>query len=82
MFDTPTLRHLATLGRAAGLVAKGVPGGFVLVMRSGIQEEVLTAQRGGPRTFRRLETGASYLKDLGIHSFEVDLGSWDSNSLF
>jgi len=80
-FDTPLLRQLLHTGRAGSLVAKGIPGGFVLTMRDGLEEQVLEAQRGHPRKFRRLETVASYLQGLGAREFTVDLGQWNSTAL-
>ena len=81
MIDTPTLRKLAAMGQASHLIAKGVPGGYILVLRSGLDEEALKAQRGGPRLFRKLEAVVNYLADMGISSFEVDSSSWDPDSL-
>lgn len=75
------LRQLLHAGKAGELVAKGVPGGFVLAMREGVTEQVLAAQRGGPRKFRRLDTVASYLAGIGGRSFTVELGQWTPESL-
>lgn len=73
MIDTPLLRQLVHTGKAGELVAKVVPGGFVLAMREGAVEQLLKAQRGGPRTFKRLEAVASYLSELGADKFSVEL---------
>lgn len=81
MIDTPLLRQLLRAGKAGTLVAKGVPGGFVLAMREGLDEQLLGAQRGHARKFSRLEAVASYLKDLGARAFEVELEQWESKSL-
>ncbi len=81
IIDTPLLRQLLRSGKAGELIAKGVPGGFVLAMREGLDEQLLGAQRGHARKFRRLESVASYLKDLGAHQFTVDIGFWESKSL-
>lgn len=80
-FDTPVLRQLVRAGKAGELVAKGVPGGFVLAMREGLDEQLLRAQRGDPRKFKRLEAVASYLKDLGAKGFSVELEQWAPESL-
>lgn len=80
-FDTPLLRQLIRAGKAGELVAKGVPGGFVLAMREGLDEQLLEAQRGHARKFKRLEALASFLKGLGAQNFEVDLTQWDVQSL-
>ncbi|PIF74299.1 hypothetical protein CLU95_1424 [Variovorax sp. 54] len=81
MFDTRLLRQLLHTGKAPGLIARGVPGGFVLVMREGLDEQLLEAQRGHARRFRRLEAVASYLKGLGARGFEVELEQWAQQSL-
>lgn len=80
-FDTPMLRQLIRAGKAGDLIAKGVPGGFVLAMREGVVEQLLRAQRGGPRKFKRLDAVANYLQELGAHRFEVELVQWSSTSL-
>ena len=38
VLDTPLLRQLVRTGKAGALVARGVPGGFLLAMREGIDE--------------------------------------------
>jgi hypothetical protein len=81
MIDTPLLRQLLRAGKAGTLVAKGIPGGFVLSMREGLDEQLLEAQRGHARRFRRLEAVASYLKDLGAHEFTVELDQWATRAL-
>lgn len=81
MLDTPLLRQLVRVGKAGSLVAKGVPGGFVLAMRDGLDEQLLEAQRGHARKFKRLEAVASYLKDLGAREFVVELEQWAHLSL-
>lgn len=81
MLDTPLLRHLVRAGKAGPLIAKGVPGGFVLAMRDGLDEQLLEAQRGHPRKFKRLEAVASYLNGLGAKEFVVELEKWSSKAL-
>lgn len=81
MLDTPLLRQLIHTGKAGDLVAKGVPGGFVLAMRDGLDEQVLHAQRGGARKFKRLDALAAYLQSLGAGRFAVELIGWSEVSL-
>ena len=81
VLDTPLLRQLVRTGKAGELVARGVPGGFLLAMREGLDEQLLEAQRGHPRKFRRLETVASYLQSLGATQFAVELAQWDQSAL-
>ena len=80
-FNTLLLRQLVGSGKAGTLVAKGVPGGFVLAMREGLQDDLLSAQRGGIRKFKRLEAVAAYLRDIGAREFAVELGQWAPKSL-
>lgn len=79
--DTPVLRQLVRSGKAGTLVAQGVPGGFVLVMREGLDTQVLEAQRGHQRRFKRLDAIASYLADLGAEEFTVEIGQWTPDAL-
>jgi hypothetical protein len=81
VFDTRVLKQVLRTGTTGELVAKGVPGGFVLALRTGMHEDLLTAQRGGLRKFKRLEALASYLKDMGAASFTVELARWSDKSL-
>jgi hypothetical protein len=81
MIDTPLLRQLVRSGKTGSLIAKGVDGGFVLVLREGLDEQLLEAQRGHARKFKRLESVASYLKGLGARGFSVELEQWSENSL-
>lgn len=74
---TPVLRHLVATGLAGQMVARGVPGGFMLVMKRRGSESTLAAQRGAPRLFRRLDTLAGFLKDLGVQSATVEFEQWD-----
>lgn len=81
MIDTPLLRQLIRSGKVGKLVAKGIPGGFLLSMQEGLDEQLLEAQRGHPRKFKRLEAVASYLSKLGAHQFMVETDHWTSVSL-
>lgn len=81
VIDTPLLRQLVRTGKAGSLVAKGVPGGFILALREGLDEQLLEAQRGHPRRFKRLEGVASYLQGLGARDFEVEIGQWTPRAL-
>jgi hypothetical protein len=79
--NTPLLRQLVGSGKAGALVAKGVPGGFVLAMREGLNDDLLSAQRGSIRKFKRLDALGAYLMDIGAQQFSVELGQWTPKSL-
>lgn len=55
-------------------MARGTASGFVLLMRDGDQELTLEARRGNVRYFKKLDTLAGYLRDIGAQNFEVELG--------
>jgi len=50
-------------------------------MQEGLDEQLLEAQRGGPRCFRRLDAVATYLRSLGCSTFEVEFGHWEPQAL-
>jgi len=50
-------------------------------MQEGLDEQLLEAQRGHPRKFKRLESVASYLTGLGAQEFTVDLEHWHPDAL-
>lgn len=81
MMKTPITRELLRSGAISRLVARGAPGGFVLAMYIGVEERVLSAQRGGPRLFKHLDTLASYAQKLGFSVLEVDLSTINNTAL-
>lgn len=79
--NTPLLKQLAALGKTGPLVAKGVPGGFVIVMRDMLEEQLLEAQRGHPRVFKKLDAVASFLHGIGVLTFDVETVNWSPVAL-
>lgn len=79
--DAKLLRQLLQAGKAGRLVARGIPGGFILSMTEGLGDQVLEAQRGHPRKFKRLDAVASFLQGIGGSEFHVDLAQWSVKSL-
>ena len=75
------LEELVAAGAVRSLTARGVPGGFVLVVRTEGGERVLAAQRGPSRVFRRLDAVARFLRKLGLYSFAVEVSKWDAAGL-
>jgi hypothetical protein len=75
--DHHTLRGLVTAGsiRAASVVGQAT--GWGIVVHYGTVACPLAAQRGGVRTFRKLDTVMDYLRTMGIPRFEVDAANFD-----
>lgn len=80
--DHTTLTRLAEAGVVRSAHVVGQPGGWGILIKYGMTERALAAQRSQQvRIFRRLETLVNYLKSLGIVRFEVDAAHYDANSL-
>jgi hypothetical protein len=80
--DHSTLSKLveANAVRAAHVV--GQHGGWALMVKYGASERCLATQRGHKtRLFRRLETLVAYLKDIGLHRFDVDAAGFDPRAV-
>ena len=69
----PTLVQLVAAGAVRVVVAVGQPGGWSLLVRYGLAERALAAQRSKQvRVFRKLDTLVLYLQQIGVSRFEVD----------
>jgi len=69
----PTLVQLVAAGAVRVVVAVGQPGGWTLLVRYGLAERTLAAQRSKQlRVFRKLDTLVLYLQQVGVSRFEVD----------
>lgn len=80
--DHTSLSHLVEAGAVRAAQVIGQAGGWAIVIKYGMNERPLAAQRSGQvRLFKKLETLVSYLKDLGINRFDVDAGQYDPASL-
>src|SRR5690606_9199999 len=66
--DTATARRMAEAGAILGVSIVGQPGGWSVMLKTGIQEKPLGSQKQDkPRTWRSLDTLTEYLrKDLSI----------------
>ena len=66
--DTATARRMAEAGTIRGVSIIGQPGGWSVMLKTGIQEKPLGSQKQDkPRTWRSLDTLTEYLrKDLSI----------------
>lgn len=76
--DHNTLEKLAAAGAVTGAHIVGQRGGWALMVRDGLLDRPLAAQRSRQtRIFRKLETLVAYLKGLGIARFEVDAANYE-----
>ena len=79
--DHVTLEHLVEAGAVRGAHVVGQPGGWGVVVQYGMTERALAARRGAVRLFRKFETLAGYLKDIGIQQYQVDARLYDPTAL-
>lgn len=79
--DHATLAHLVEAGAVRGAHVVGQPGGWAVVVQYGMTERALAARRGAVRLFRKFETLAGYLKEVGIQQYQVDARLYDPTAL-
>jgi len=79
--DHVTLERLVEAGAVRGASIVGQPGGWGVVIQYGMTERALAAKRGAIRIFRKFETLAAYLKDMGIVTYQVDASHFDPAAL-
>lgn len=80
--DHTTFTKLAEAGAVRSAHIVGQPGGWGVLVKYGMTERALAAQRSQQvRIFRKFETLVGYLKGVGIVSFDVDAVNWNANSL-
>lgn len=73
----PTLVQLVAAGAVRVVIAVGQPGGWSLLVRYGLAERALAAQRSKQvRVFRKLDTLQAYLQQIGVIRFEVDAANF------
>ncbi|KOY61584.1 hypothetical protein AM629_13270 [Photorhabdus heterorhabditis] len=79
--DHGTLSHLVEAGAVRGAHIVGQPGGWAVMVRYGMHERQLAAQRSrNVRLFRKFETLVSYLKKIGIARFDVDSSNYSPDT--
>lgn len=79
--DHNTFSRLVEAGAVRAAHVVGQPGGWSLTVRYGMHERPLAAKNSGAvRVWRRFETLASYLKDVGLTQFDVDATHYDPTS--
>lgn len=75
--DHATLSRLVEAGAVRGAHVVGQEGGWAVMVRYGMAERALAAQRSRHvRLFKRMETLVSYLRELGISRFDVDAAAF------
>lgn len=79
--DHHTLTRLVEAGAVRGATVIGQPGGWGVVVQYGMTERAIAAKRGPVRVWRRFETLANYLKDLGLYRYQVDAVNYTPESL-
>ncbi|NHZ84112.1 hypothetical protein F2P44_33380 [Massilia sp. CCM 8695] len=80
--DHTTFTKLAEAGAVRSAHIVGQPGGWGILVKYGMTERALAAQRSQQvRIFRKFETLVGYLKGVGIVRFDVDAVNFDADSL-
>ena len=79
--DHGTLRRLVDAGALLGAEVVGAAGGWGVVINYGRASQTLAVTRGEPRTFRKFETLASYLKELGITDLRVHTAEFEASAV-
>ncbi|WP_049780743.1 hypothetical protein [Nitrosococcus halophilus] len=79
LIDASSLRVLAEAGAVEQIRIAGVPGGFAMVVRYGMSEKILRAQRGHARVFKSLDAAARFARKLGFSQCVLDLSSGYGN---
>ena len=77
VLDTQALAEQVRAGSVESVRAQGVAAGFVLAVSADGAERYLVAQRGHVRVFRKLDSLAGFLKEMGVDKpIVVDLTGW------
>lgn len=72
------LTHLVEAGAVSVAVAKAMGDTWALTVKVGdINKVVMAKNSGKPRVWRKLDTLAKYLKDLGLDNFQIDISDYD-----
>lgn len=77
--DGKAVKNLAGAHALNGAVVFGQPGGFAVLVRYGVNERAVAAQRSRRmRIWRNLNTAATYVREeLGLSRFEIDMTDHD-----
>lgn len=81
--DTPKLKTLVEAGAINYVSARGVAGGFVVVVKIGMTERIVRAQkRTNARVFATMDGIVGYCTVAGIRRIDVDLVGYSKEALF
>ena len=70
--STPSLRTLVETGQLREVEVRAQPGGYIVLVKAGMLERVLKAQRSGARVFAKVDSAVRFLRELGIGRMTVD----------
>ena len=80
--DHNMLSRLVEAGSVQGVHVVGQIGGWSVMIKYGTLEQPLSATRSKKiRTFKKLETLVTYLKEIGISCFDVDATGYDKSTV-
>ena len=72
----PVLREVLEASAEVAARIVGKENAFIVIVRLASGEKILTTARGKTRLFASLDTVASYLGDLGLLHFDVDVSHY------
>ena len=72
------LKHLVEAGAISTAIAKAEGDIWTLVIHAGDTKKTVMAKNSGKsRVWRKLDTLAKYLKDIGLKKFEINVSQYD-----
>lgn len=77
----PLLKELVQASATVNARIVGKGNGFAVVVRFGSSEKLLVTSRGEVRLFASLDTAGSFVRDVGISQFEVDMARYEPGRL-
>src|ERR1700686_3132205 len=77
----PVLRELVQASAVVGATVTGQDKGFSVSVRLGNGERTLATTRGAIRLFASLDTAGSFIRDVGLPRFDVDMTHHDPGRL-
>jgi hypothetical protein len=77
----PVLRELIQASAAVSATVSGRERGFAVLVHLGTSDKLLATSKGVVRLFASLDTVCSFVKDLGLERFEVDMSGYQPGRL-